>query len=88
MVILLGEEERSDPLREQRFFGEIELNDVAGDGQAPVHVLVSRVKCRFHRCQSPPKPGVRQVGRELGHQREKISIRSAIGRWCWNDHAR
>jgi len=34
----LGREERSDPLREQRFFGEIELNDVAGDGRAPVYV--------------------------------------------------
>ena len=31
MVILLGREERFDPLREQRFFSEIELNDVAGD---------------------------------------------------------
>jgi len=41
----LGREERSDPLREQRFFGEIELNDVAGDGRAPVYVLVDKVKC-------------------------------------------
>jgi hypothetical protein len=31
-------------------------------------LLADKVKCRFHRCQNPPKPGEYRVGRELGYQ--------------------
>ena len=31
-------------------------------------LLADKVKCRFQRCQNPPKPGGYQVGRELGYQ--------------------
>ena len=40
-----------------------------GMGELLCMLLVDKVKCRIHRCQSPPKPGMRQVGGELGHQR-------------------
>jgi hypothetical protein len=37
-----------------------------GMGKLLCMLLVDKVKCRIHRCQSPPKPGVRQVGEGIG----------------------